>query len=70
MSFALNMETVIFAEMLEGLQQIIWFKSRRYRLQLWEIKDMNQQCPRDGGDMFLRNIRLSPNYTALQHRRP
>jgi hypothetical protein len=24
---------------------------------------------RDGGDMFLRNVGLSPNYTALQPRR-
>jgi hypothetical protein len=23
-------------------------------------------CPEDGSDMFLRNIRLSPNYMALQ----
>jgi uncharacterized membrane protein YwaF len=26
--------------------------------------------PKDGGHMFLRNVRLSPNYMTLQHRRP
>jgi hypothetical protein len=25
--------------------------------------------PEDGGDIFLRNVQLSLNYTALQHRR-
>jgi hypothetical protein len=34
MTFTLNIATVIFSEMLEVLQQITWFKSKRYRLQL------------------------------------